>query len=85
MRFLLIFLVGCTPAGLAKYAETTRDVLELSEPCIVAQVQASAVACGSDAACLGEVQARADHIADLFDAVHVAWCTLSPESDGCAK
>lgn len=81
---LLVFS-GCVPhkAELTRALEGARDLAAESAPCLVAVKQAQVQACASDTKCLEEVRAHWSRMADALDSLHVAWCLISPESEGC--
>ena len=83
--FLLLFACGCVPhkAELARALEGARDLAAESAPCLAAAKKVQIEACASDAACVERVREHWEHLADALDGLHVAWCLLSPESEGC--
>jgi hypothetical protein len=50
---------------------------------MVATKEAQQQACAGEAKCLEAVGAQWSRMADAMDRLHVAWCLLSPESEGC--
>lgn len=65
--------------------ESGRDVVNVSEPCLVAQHDAALERCGTDEACKTKVRESFAPIADAFDRFNALWCELKPNSEGCDK
>jgi hypothetical protein len=80
-------LAGLTGCGatehVARYAEASRDVLAVAEPCLVEVQRAELRTCAGIAECETLVRQRWAPIATALDVLHEAWCALSPESEGC--
>lgn len=86
---LLVPLAGCGAGQqFAAYAEATRDVIAVAEPCLVAaktvEVQACEQAPNVDL-CRMQVNAQWEPVALALDLVHHAWCAIQPDSEGCAR
>lgn len=62
----------------------SRDLAVAAEPCLVATRQAQLDACSADAECLEQVRTSYAKLADSLDALHAAWCVLSPAAEGCS-
>jgi len=78
-------VAACIPHRdeLAHAIEGARDIATVAAPCMVATKEAQQQACAGDAQCLKAVGAQWSRMADAMDRLHVAWCLLSPESEGC--
>jgi hypothetical protein len=50
---------------------------------MVGTKEAQQQACAGEAKCLEDVRAHWSRMADAMDRLHVAWCLLAPESEGC--
>ena len=76
---------GCVPQreAIERGLSGARDLAVVAEPCLVATKAAQEQACATDAACLAEVKAHWSKMADALDAMHDAWCVVSPASEGC--
>lgn len=76
---------GCVPQreAIERGLSGARDLAVVAEPCLVATKAAQEQACATDAACLAEVRAHWSRMADALDAMHDAWCVLSPSAEGC--
>ena len=86
LGLILIFSsCGCVPQreAIERGLSGARDVATKAEPLFVAAKQAEERACAQDNACLARVRADWARVADAMDALHVAWCALSPDSEGC--
>jgi hypothetical protein len=82
---LIFYSCGCVPhrEALQKGLMGARDVAAKAEPLFVASKRAEEQGCAEDAACLARVRADWARVADALDAMHAAWCALSPDSEGC--
>lgn len=78
-------VAACIPHRdeLAHAIEGARDIATVAAPCMVATKEAQQQACAGDAKCLEAVRAQWSRMADAMDRLHVAWCLLAPESEGC--
>ena len=78
-------VAACIPHRdeLAHAIEGARDIATVAAPCMVATKEAQQQACAGEAKCLEAVGAQWSRMADAMDRLHVAWCLLSPESEGC--
>ena len=86
LGLLLVVLTGCGAGqDVARYAEATRDVLEVAEPCLMEAKARDVEACKGDATCENLVQSKWEPVAFALDLVHAAWCGLSPTSEGCGR
>lgn len=63
-------------------AHAARDVAVVAEVCSFEAKERMMADCTDDA-CRAKVLAKYAPIADALDAFHGAWCTLSPDSEGC--
>lgn len=80
----LVGLTGCGSAErVTRYAEASRDVLAVAEPCLVEVQRAELRTCEGVTECEALVRQRWAPIATALDVLHEAWCALSPESEGC--
>lgn len=83
---VLLLATGCGAGqDVARYAEATRDVLEVAEPCLMEAKLRDVDACAGEPMCEATVQAHWEPVAVALDVVHAAWCSLSPNSEGCAR
>jgi hypothetical protein len=79
-------LAGCGASGpireVEALAHSARDVAQVAEVCAFNAKEAEMAKCHDDR-CKAEVLARYAPLADMLDKFHAAWCTVSPESEGC--
>lgn len=78
----LLMLCGCG-STIPKALESARDVITVSEPCLALEHDADVQRCNSVPKCLETVKAFWAPIANALDLFHVAWCEVSPKSEGC--
>lgn len=78
-------LTGCGASmrDVESAIEASRDVAAIAEPCLVAAKQREEQMCGGEAECIESVRVAFAPAADALDAMHRAWCLLSPQSEGC--
>ncbi len=74
---------GASMRDVESAIEASRDVAAIAEPCLVAAKQREEQMCGGEAECIESVRAAFAPAAHAFDAMHRAWCLLSPQSEGC--
>lgn len=75
---------GASMRDVESAIEASRDVAAIAEPCLVAARQREEKMCGGEAECIEAVRAAFAPAANAFDAMHRAWCLLSPHSEGCS-
>lgn len=78
---------ACTPQQMEQARtglEAARDIAAVAEPCVAAARDVEIARCESDE-CRRKVVDSYAPLADAFAAFHAAWCSLSPESEGCAE
>lgn len=77
-------LSGCHKSELEHGIEGARDALKVAEPCLVEARAKELQTCAGDAMCEAPIRAKWSNVADGLDAFHVAWCIVSPASEGCS-
>lgn len=76
--------LGCGGAAqFEELAHASRDVATVAEPCLVAAKDHEESRCNGDEACVAAVKAKWRPIADALDMMRDAWCSLSPDAEGC--
>lgn len=81
LTLVAVMLVGCgAQERITRTVEASRDIITVSEPCLVAQQQGELASC-SDDACKADVKKRWKPIADALDYVRAAWCEFSPSEE----
>jgi hypothetical protein len=85
--FALLALPGCAgpTQQVVRFAEASRDLATVAEPCLAGIAAAEAQACANDATCQEATKAKWKPVADLYDYINATWCALAPEAEGCAK
>jgi len=80
------FSSGCADTTpITRYAEASRDVLAVAEPCLVGLQKVELDACAGSQTCEDAARERWRPVADALDVLHAAWCALAPESEGCSR
>lgn len=86
---LALPLAGCGAGQhFVAYAEATRDVLEVAEPCLIAAKERDIASCANAPnvdLCESQAHAQWEPVAVALDVVHAAWCAIQGDSEGCAK
>jgi hypothetical protein len=86
ITIMALALAGCGASGpireVEALAHSARDVAQVAEVCAFNAKEAEMAKCHDDR-CKAEVLARYAPLADMLDRLHSAWCTVSPESEGC--
>lgn len=82
-------LVGCSGAQsqiamVEDFAEASRDVLTVAEPCLAAQREQALKECKGDAICEAKVVEVFDRIGDQINIANDIWCKLMPKGEGCS-
>ena len=81
----LLWFAGCAAKQqLTEFAEASRDVSAIAEPCARAALQVELDRC-KDVACVDAVEARYAAKMQTIDLFHKVLCTLAPETEGCEK